>query len=108
MMMSKLEAKKAEYWKIIAQTRKSGRIAESVRLRIEGTWDRFDEDVIIESLQIHMQRYPMYRETYTVGIMRNLQKRKDMTGRIKTDNPFGRMEQNQYDFEQLEKELLAN
>lgn len=106
--MAKLEAKKAEYWKVIAGTRKSGRIAESVRQRIEGTWDRFDEDVIMEALQIHMQRYPMYRETYTVGIMRNLQKRKDMTGRVRADNPFHRMEQNQYDFEQLEKELLAN
>ena len=67
-----------------------------------------DEDVVIEALQIHMSRYQMYRETYTVGIMRNLQKRKDMTGRIKTDNPFNRMEQADYDFEQLEKELLAN
>ena len=108
MAMTKLEEKKSEYWKIIARTRKSGRIAESVRTRIEGTWERFDEDVVMESLQIHMQRYPMYRETYTVGIMRNLQKRKDTTGRVKTDNPFGRMEQNQYDFEQLEKEILAN
>ncbi|MCM1234869.1 MAG: hypothetical protein NC489_32605 [Ruminococcus flavefaciens] len=106
--MTRLEEKKAGYWEIIAQTRKSGRIAESVRNRIEGTWARFDEDVVMEALQIHMQRYPMYRETYTVGIMRNLQKRKDMTGRVKTDNPFGRIEQNQYDFEQLEKELLAN
>lgn len=106
--MTKLEEKKAEYWKVIARTRKSGRIAESVRTRTEGTWARFDEDVVMESLQIHMQRYPMYKETYTVGIMRNLQKRKDTTGRVKTDNPFGRMEQNQYDFEQLEKELLAN
>ena len=106
--MEKLEEKKAEYWKIISRTRKSGRIAESVKRRIEGTWERFDEDVVIEALQIHMSRYQMYRETYTVGIMRNLQKRKDMTGRIKTDNPFNRMEQAAYDFEQREKELLAN
>lgn len=106
--MEKLQEKKAEYWKIISRTRKSGRIAESVKRRIEGTWERFDDDVVIEALQIHMSRYQMYRETYTVGIMRNLQKRKDMTGRIKTDNPFNRMEQADYDFEQLEKELLAN
>lgn len=106
--MEKLQEKKAEYWKIISRTRKSGRIAESVKRRIEGTWERFDDDVVIEALQIHMSRYQMYRETYTVGIMRNLQKRKDMAGRIKTDNPFNRMEQADYDFEQLEKELLAN
>lgn len=106
--MEKLEEKKAEYWKIISRTRKSGRIAETVKRRIEGTWERFDEDVVMEALQIHMDRYQMYRETYTVGIMRNLQKRKDMTGRIKADNPFNRIEKTDYDFEQLEKELLAN
>lgn len=106
--MGRLEEKKEEYWKILARTRKSGRIAEPVRNRMEGTWKRFDEDVVMEALQIHMDRYPMYRETYTVGIMRNLQKRKDATGSIRTENRFNRMEQNNYDFEQLEKELLAN
>ena len=54
--MVKLEEKKTEYWKVISRTRKSGRIAETVRKRIEGTWERFDEDVILEALQIHMQR----------------------------------------------------
>ncbi len=106
--MNKVEEKKKEYWKIISRTRKSGRIAESVKSRIEGTWERFDDDVVMEALRIHMCRYPMHRETYTVGIMRNLQKRKDATGKIKTDNPFNRIEQKDYDFEQLEKELLAN
>lgn len=107
--MVKLEEKKAEYWKVISpRTRKSGRIAESVRKRIESTWDRFDEDVILEALQIHMQRYPMYRETYTVGIMRNLQRKKAATGKVGKDNPFNKIEQNDYDFDELEKELLAN
>lgn len=106
--MEKMEEKKTEYWKVLARTRKSGRIAESVKKRMEEAWKRFDEEVVMEALQIHMQRYPMYRETYTVGIMRNLQRRKDMTGRVKADNPFNRIEQTGYDFEQLEKELLAN
>lgn len=106
--MTKLEEKKAAYWKAISRTRKSGRIADSVRQRIEGTWERFDEDVVLEALQIHMQRYPMYRETYTVGIMRNLQRQKAATGKARQDNPFNRIEQNNYDFDELEKELLAN
>lgn len=106
--MTKLEEKKAEYWKTISRTRKSGRIAESVRKRIEETWARFDDDVVMEALQIHMQRYPMYRETYTVGIMRNLQRQKAATGKVREDNPFNRIEQNNYDFDELEKELLAN
>ncbi len=108
MTVVKLEEKKTEYWKVISRTRKSGRIAETVRKRIEGTWERFDEDVILEALQIHMQRYPMYRETYTVGIMRNLQRQKAETGMVRKDNPFNRLEQNDYDFDELEKELLAN
>lgn len=106
--MMKLEEKKAEYWKIISRTRKSGRIAVSVRKRIEGTWERFDEDVVMEALQIHMDRYPMYRENYTVGIMRNLQRQKAATGKVGKDNRFNRIEQNNYDFDELEKELLAN
>lgn len=108
MDMTKLEEKKAAYWKTISRTRKSGRIAGSVRKRIEETWGRFDEDVVMEALQIHMQRYPMYRETYTVGIMRNLQRQKVATGKVRKDNPFNRLEQNNYDFDALEKELLAN
>ena len=55
-----------------------------------------------------MQRYPMYRETYTVGIMRNLQRQKTATGKVGKDNPFNKIEQNDYDFDELEKELLAN
>lgn len=107
-MAEKVEEKKKEYWKVLSRTRKSGRIADSVKKRTEGAWERFDGDVVMEALQIHMDRYPAYRETYTVGIMRNLQKQKDATGKVRRDNPFNRIKQNNYDFEQLEKEILAN
>ena len=108
MDMEKLEELKEQYWRTVAQTRKSGRIAGSVKERIEKDWKRFDEDVVCEALRIHINRYKGYKENYTIGIMRNLQRQKDQTGKIGTENRFNRMEQNDYDFEQLEKELLAN
>lgn len=106
--MGDLKQLKEEYWKVLSRTRKSGRIAPSVKERVEADWDRFDEDVVTEALRIHMSRYPGYKESYTVGIMRNLQKRKDAGGRIRQENKFNQFKQNEYDFEQLEKEILAN
>lgn len=106
--MGDLKQLKEEYWKVLSRTRKSGRIAQSVKARVEAVWDRFDEDVVMEALRIHMSRYPGYKESYTVGIMRNLQKRKDAGGRVKQENRFNQFKQNEYDFEQLEKEILAN
>ena len=106
--MGNLDAVKAEYWKIVSRTRNSGRIAQSVKNRTEERWKKYDEDVIIEALRIHMSRYKGYKETYTIGIMRNLQKRKDSGGQIKAGNAFTQFKQNEYDFDQLEKEILAN
>lgn len=106
--MSGLEQLKEEYWKVLSHTRNSGRIAQSVKDRVEKNWERYDEDVIMEALRIHMSRYPGYRESYTVGIMRNIQKRKDAGGRVKQENKFNQFQQNDYDFDQLEKEILAN
>lgn len=106
--MGGLSQLKEEYWKVLSRTRNSGRIAQSVKERVEKNWERYDEDVVMEALQIHMSRYQGYKETYTVGIMRNIQKRKDAGGRVKKENKFNQFKQNEYDFEQLEKEILAN
>lgn len=106
--MGNLDAVKEEYWKVVSYTRSSGRIARSVKDRVEESWKKFDEDVVAEALRIHISRYSGYKETYTIGIMRNLQKRKDSGGQIKSGNAFTRFRQNEYDFEQLEKEILAN
>lgn len=75
---------------------------------MEAQWDKYDEEVVMEALRIHMSRYPGYKETYTIGIMRNIQKRKDAGGKVKQNSYFNKFEQNEYDFEQLEKEILAN
>ncbi len=106
--MAKLEELKDQYWRTVSHTRKSGRIASSVKERIENEWKRFDEDVILEALQIHIDRYKGYKERYTIGIMRNLQKKKDTTGKVKNENQFNSFMKQDYDFETLEKEILAN
>lgn len=110
--MGGLSQVKEEYWKVLCRTRKSGRIAPSVRERAEAGWERFDEDVVMEALQIHTSRYPGYKESYTVGIMRNLQKKKDAGGGVKAENKFNQIEQHNYDFDAiqraLERKAMAN
>lgn len=106
--MSGLEELKEKYWRIVSQTRKSGRIAGSVKERIEQEWKRFDEEVVLEALRIHINRYKTYKENYTIGIMRNLQKQKNITGRVGNSNKFNNMMKQNYDMESLERELLAN
>ena len=92
------------YWKVISRTRKSGKISPSVRERAEMQWKAYDEDVVKEALQIHINRYPEYKETYTIGIMRNLQKIKQSG--VKPKNSFGMKEKQDYDFDELERLLL--
>lgn len=101
---------KENYWRTISKTRVSGRIAQGVKKKTEKSWERFDEDVIREALRIHIDRYPNYKETYTVGIMRNLQHAKD-AGRPAVQRPsnsFNSGIKNDYDMDELEKQILAN
>lgn len=106
--MAGFDELKEQYWRTVSGTRISGRIAGSVKERIEKEWQRFDEDVVREALRIHIDRYRGYKENYTIGIMRNIQKRKDATGAVKREDRFNNIMRQEYDFEQLEKELLAN
>lgn len=96
------------YWRVISRTRKSGKISQSVKERVEESWRAFDEDVIKEALRIHIDRYPTYKESYTIGIMRNLQKQKQEAKTVKPKNSFTPKMQTDYNFEELEKQLLDN
>lgn len=101
---------KENYWRTVSRTRLSGRIAQGVKEKAEKSWERFDEDVIREALRIHIDRYPNYKETYTAGIMRNLQRQKD-AGRPAAQSPsnsFNSGIKNEYDMDELEKQILAN
>lgn len=103
------EKLKIRYWDVIKQTRASCRISQSVIIRVEESWKRFDDDVVEAALKTHIDRYRGYKENYTVGIMRNMQKQKQagipITSRKKKFSGFS---QREYDFEELERELLAN
>lgn len=104
-----MEELKKKYWSLVRQTRKSGRISPSVVKKAEQQWKKYDESVVKQALEIHIQHYPSYPERYTLGIMRNLQRCKDNgTETARPKNSFNRFKQNHYDFDQLEKELLAN
>lgn len=100
---------KKKYWSAVRWSRRSGRISPSVIEKAEAQWEQFDESVVRQALEIHIQHYPSYPERYTLGIMRNLQRCKDNgTQTPGPRNNFNSFEQNRYDFDQLEKELLAN
>ena len=102
------EELKENYWKTVRRTRTSGRIAGSVVERVEEQWKKFDESVVRQALEIHISHYPGYKENYTLGIMRNLQREKD-SACGKKQNRFNQFEQRgEMDFEALEKKLLAN
>lgn len=101
---------KENYWRTVSGTRMSGRIAQGVKKKTEKSWERFDGDVIREVLRIHIDRYPNYKETYTIGIMRNLQRRKDAGSPAtqKKPNSFNDGMKNDYDMDEIEKQILAN
>ena len=106
--MGNLEELKKEYWKVLARTRKSGRISQSVKDKEEERWKQFDGDVVAEALRIHISNYPDYKETYTRGIMRNLKLKKERTGMVGKENAFHGFRKNDYDFDALEKALVNN
>lgn len=99
---------KENYWRLIARTRKSGRISPNVIRKAEESWKAFDEDVVKEALSVHVQKYPDYKENYTLGIMRNIQKQKALTGRVKKQDIYSNfMKRGDYDMDALERELLG-
>ena len=99
---------KENYWRLIARTRKSGRISPSVVRKVEEGWKAFDEDVVKEALSVHVQKYQNYKENYTLGIMRNMQKQKALTGRVKKQDIYNNfMKHDDYDMDALERELLG-
>lgn len=99
---------KESYWRIIRRTRSSGRISPSVIQKTEEKWQQYDESVIRQALEIHISRYPSYKENYTLGIMRNLQRDKD-SNREHRKQQFRQFEQrSDIDFEALERDLIEN
>lgn len=66
-----------DYWGLIATTRKTGAVADSIVEREMQYWERFSPEVVIEALKIHLRRYHTKREEYTRGIMRRIAAEKE-------------------------------
>ena len=62
-----------KYFGTIACTRLTGNISDSVKNREIKYWEKFSVPVVIHALEIHIQKYPSMKESYTRGIMRNLE-----------------------------------
>ena len=62
-----------KYFEVLADTRLTGKLSEGIKNREVKYWERFSVPVVIQALSIHIQKYPSMRETYTRGIMRNLE-----------------------------------
>ena len=62
-----------KYFEVLADTRLTGKLSDSIKNREVKYWERFSVPVVIQALSIHIQKYPSMRESYTRGIMRNLE-----------------------------------
>ncbi|MCL2462091.1 MAG: hypothetical protein FWF44_05445 [Defluviitaleaceae bacterium] len=103
----------AEYWDTIRQTRDTGKVSERIIEREVGFWAKYEPGVVIEALEIHIDKYPLIREQYTRGIMRNLAKRRaqEPGGGVSSaparpragKNRFVNFEQRDIDYEVMEK-----
>ncbi len=91
-----------QYFNVLSTTRLSGKISDSVLKREVKYWEQFSTDVVIEALRIHISKYQDNKETYTRGIMRNLQAQ---GFRSKTFNNEGLQQQSKDRQEELRKEL---
>lgn len=64
------------YWETIRFTRRTGKISEGIKQREYEYWAKFEPEIVIKSLAIHIKDYPTHREDYTRGIMRNKRNQK--------------------------------
>jgi hypothetical protein len=62
----------AAYWETIRFTRRTGQVSEGIKQKELAYWAKFDPVMVIQALEIHMEKYPHIRESYTRGILRNL------------------------------------
>lgn len=110
--MAGFDELKEQYWRTLAYTRKSGRISPNVKKKAEAQWDKYPQEIVEEALRIHIRQYrdPSYKENYTLGIMRNLQKQAQAGLRkpAETKNAFHNYNQNEYDWDALLDKVKVN
>lgn len=60
-----------QYWDVIRETRKTGKVAESVIYNNMKKWTKYDNSIVEHALKTHINTCKGRREEYTLGIMRN-------------------------------------
>lgn len=110
--MAGFEELKEQYWRTLVYTRKSGRISENVKKKVEEQWEKYPREIVEEALRIHIRKYrdPSYKENYTLGIMRNLLKQAQAGLRPPAEkkNGFCDYAQRTYDYDALLQKVKAN
>lgn len=110
--MEGFEELKEQYWRTLIHTRKSGRISENVKKKMEAQWEKYPQEIAEEALRIHIRKYhaPSYKENYTIGIMRNLQKQAQAGFRPPKEkkNDFCNYPQRDYDYNVLLAKIKVN
>ncbi|WP_036644867.1 hypothetical protein [Paenibacillus sp. oral taxon 786] len=60
------------YWETVRFTRSTGKISDGIKRREMEYWAKYDPELVVRALRIHMQKHPNIKENYTRGILRNL------------------------------------
>lgn len=66
-----------DYWNTVRFTRKTGKISINIIKTEMDYWQKFEVEVVMEALKTHINQRREYKESYTRGIMRNMQEDKN-------------------------------
>jgi len=72
-----------EYWNVVSETRKTGKIKNSVIYNNMSKWTKYDPVVIEFALKCHIKEHAGKKEEYTIGIMRNTSKEEAERGLLR-------------------------
>lgn len=61
-----------QYWGRVKETRRNGKISESVIFNTMNKWKKYDVKIVECALKVHIGNNLNHREEYTLGIMRNM------------------------------------
>ncbi len=98
------------FFDVLKYTRRGGGIADGVKLRIYGKWEKYETQKVIYGLNIYINNPALHdkKENYALGIIRNLTAGEisGKSGKTKVSdkpNKFINYEQRDWDFERLNK-----
>ncbi len=89
-----------DYWEVIKFTRKTGKVALSIIATEMDYWEQFTADIVVESLQTHIDKYQSKPEEYTRGIMRG--KKKELENGRASGNPQPNNRESQSELDRID------